>query len=248
MRLQAVLEARDVSKRYPDGVALGGVSVSIAKGECLALVGESGSGKTTLLRMFNRMVEPDAGVVFRDGRDVRELDPVQLRRKTGYVQQDGGLLPHWSVLRNAALVPALREMPDSEALAALALERVGLPLSQFGHRRPSELSGGQGQRLAIARAIAARPQVLLLDEPFGALDAITRTDVRAAFADLQRELNLTALIVTHDLSEALALADRIAVLRAGRVAQVATPAQLLEDPEEEYVAKLLERAGVGPAA
>lgn len=246
MSPEPVLETRDVSKRYPDGIALEGVSISVASGECLALVGESGSGKTTLLRMFNRMVEPDQGVVLREGQDIQSLDPVQLRRQTGYVQQDGGLLPHWSVLRNAAMVPALRGMPEAETLASHALEQVGLPVSRFGHRRPSELSGGQRQRLAIARAIAVRPQVLLLDEPFGALDAITRAEVREAFGDLRRELDLTSVIVTHDLSEAVELADRVAVLRAGGIEQVAAPGQLLEHLKQGYVARLLHRSGIGP--
>jgi osmoprotectant transport system ATP-binding protein len=239
-----VLEAREVSKLYPDGAALEGVSISVATGECIALVGESGSGKTTLLRMFNRMVEPSRGVILREGSDVRAVDPVQLRRNTGYVQQEGGLLPHWTVIRNAAMVPTLKGMPNALELGREALDQVGLPASNFGHRRPSELSGGQRQRLAIARAIAARPTVLLLDEPFGALDAITRMEVREAFNHLRRELRLSSVIVTHDLSEALDLADRVAVLRAGRVEQIAEPAKLLAKPKEGYVLELLERAGV----
>ncbi len=244
MSSESLLEAKSVSKRYPDGVALVGVSLAVAKGECVALVGESGSGKTTLLRMFNCMVRPDEGVVLRGSQDVESLDPVQLRRETGYVQQEGGLLPHWSVLRNAAMVPSLKGMPEPEKLAQEALARAGLSVSRFGHRRPSELSGGQRQRLAIARAIAARPEVLLLDEPFGALDAITRAEVREAFGALRKELNLTSLIVTHDLSEAIDLADRIAVLRGGRIEQLATAEQLLESPAQGYVAELLDRAGV----
>lgn len=242
--MTGVLEAREVSKLYPDGAALEGVSISVATGECIALVGESGSGKTTLLRMFNRMVEPSRGVILREGSDVRAVDPVQLRRNTGYVQQEGGLLPHWTVIRNAAMVPTLKGMPNALELGREALDQVGLPASNFGHRRPSELSGGQRQRLAIARAIAARPTVLLLDEPFGALDAITRMEVREAFNHLRRELRLSSVIVTHDLSEALDLADRVAVLRAGRVEQIAEPAKLLAKPKEGYVLELLERAGV----
>ena len=241
-----MLETREVLKRYADGIALEGVSISVAHGQCVALVGESGSGKTTLLRMFNRMVEPDQGIVLCEGRDIQSLDPIQLRRQTGYVQQDGGLLPHWSVLRNASMVPVLRGMPEAETLASQALEQVGLPVLRFGHRRPSELSGGQRQRLAIARAIAARPQLLLLDEPFGALDALTRGEVREAFADLRRELDLTSVIVTHDLSEAVEVADQIAVLRTGGIEQVGAPSQLLEHPNHGYVARLLHRSGVGP--
>ena len=240
----ASLEARGVSKRYSGTVALASVSLAIQPSECVALVGESGSGKTTLLRSFNRMVDPDEGTVLRNGVDLRSLDPVQLRRGMGYVQQEGGLLPHWTVLRNAAMVPWLRGMPDGPALAEGALDLVGLPASTFGRRYPSELSGGQRQRLAIARAIAARPDVLLLDEPFGALDAITRADVREVFGALRRELGLTAMIVTHDLSEALELGDRIAVLLRGRIEQIDTTDRLLEGPNEGYVTELLERSGV----
>jgi osmoprotectant transport system ATP-binding protein len=239
------LEARGIVKRYPAAVALAGVSISVAAGECVALVGESGSGKTTLLRSFNRMVTPDEGVVTRAGTDIRAMDAVRLRRDTGYVQQGDGLLPHWTVLRNAAMVPWLRQMPDPQARAREALDRVGLPPSRFASRHPAELSGGQRQRVAIARAIAARPEVLLLDEPFGALDAITRAEVRGVFDDLRRELRLTSLIVTHDLGEAVALADRIVVLREGRVEQIASSEELTSAPAEGYVARLVGQAGVG---
>lgn len=238
------LEARDVAKRYGGVPALVGVSVSVGAGECVALVGESGSGKTTLLRSFNRMIDPDEGAVMRAGTDIRSLDAVQLRRDTGYVQQGDGLLPHWSVLRNAAMVPWLRRMPDPDQRAREALDRVGLLPSTFAARRPGELSGGQRQRVAIARAIAASPAVILLDEPFGALDAITRSEVREAFDDLRRELRLTSVIVTHDLGEAVELADRIVVLRAGRIEQVAAAEELVSAPADGYVSRLVDRAGV----
>lgn len=238
------LEARAVAKRYGEIHALRGVSLAVHRGECVALVGESGSGKTTLLRAFNRMVEPDEGEVLIGGRRAATLDAVRLRRETGYVLQEGGLLPHWRVLRNAALVPWLLGRADAEARAAEALGKVGLPAERFGARWPRELSGGQRQRVAIARAIAAGPAVILLDEPFGALDAITRAEVRAHFARLQRELGVTSVLVTHDLHEAVELADRVAVLRDGAVEQVAAPAELLAQPGTPYVAHLLERAGV----
>lgn len=241
-----MLEAREVSKRYDETIALDEVTLVLQAGECVALVGESGSGKTTLLRLFNRTVEPDRGQVLREGRTLESLDPVQLRRETGYVQQEGGLLPHWSVLRNAAMVPWLLGMQAPEERAREALSLVGLPASTFAARSPSELSGGQRQRVAIARAIAARPRVLLLDEPFGALDAITRAEARQALRDLRQELEVTTVLVTHDLTEAVDLADRILVLRAGRVEQIASPKQLLEQPAEGYVTSLLDRAGVLP--
>jgi osmoprotectant transport system ATP-binding protein len=241
-----VLVAERVTKRYGDVRALDQVTLVVERAECVALVGESGSGKTTLLRCFNRMVEPDAGTVLREGRDVRELDPVAIRRTTGYVPQEGGLLPHWRVRRNVALVPWLTGTPDAESLAGAALRLVGLEPDQFGDRWPSELSGGQRQRVAIARALASRPDVLLLDEPFGALDAITRFDLQQAFRDLQRELGVTAVLVTHDLHEAMALADHVAVLRDGRIEQVATPAEMVARPATDYVGRLLARARVRP--
>jgi osmoprotectant transport system ATP-binding protein len=244
MTANTVLEAHRVSKRYGGTVALDDVSIAVAAGECVALVGESGSGKTTLLRCFNRMVEPDGGTVRVGGTDVRALDPIGLRRATGYVQQEGGLLPHWRVRRNAALVPWLRAAPDAGARADAALERVGLPAATFAARWPHELSGGQRQRVAIARAIAGTPSIVLLDEPFGALDAITRAELQEMLLELRRELAVTILLVTHDLHEALLLADRIAVMRSGRIEQAAPPAELLEFPASDYVGQLLRRARV----
>lgn len=240
------LEARQVVKRFGAATALDGVSLRVEAGECVALVGESGSGKTTLLRCFNRMTDPDAGEVRVEGQDVRSGDAVLLRRRIGYVPQDGGLLPHWSVLRNAALVPRLRGERDAEARAAAALERVGLPAARFGERRPGALSGGQRQRVAIARALAGHPRLVLLDEPFGALDAITRAEVQEVFTAARRDTGVAALLVTHDLPEALHLGNRVAVMRAGRVEQVATPEALLAAPATRYVRELLTRARVAP--
>jgi osmoprotectant transport system ATP-binding protein len=188
------------------------------------------------------MVEPTGGVVEVGGRDVRTRPAIALRRYTGYVPQDGGLLPHWRVVRNVALVPTLLGHPEPEADARAALALVGLPAERFGTRFPHELSGGQRQRVALARALAARPGVLLLDEPFGAVDAITRADLQATFAEVRREVAVTTLLVTHDLAEAARLADAIAVMRAGRVEQCAPAATLLDAPATEYVATLFARA------
>ncbi len=241
-----LLRAENVIKRYGTTVALNRVSLAVGRGECVALVGESGSGKTTLLRCFNRLVDPDEGRVLVDGTDVAQLDAILLRRRIGYVPQDGGLLPHWRVQRNVELVPWLREVTGARELATRSLELVGLDPPTFADRWPRELSGGQRQRVAVARALAARPDVVLLDEPFGALDAITRADVQATFRGIRQELGLTAVLVTHDLHEAFLLADRIVVLRQGQVEQSATPRRLREAPASEYVSRLLQRAQVAP--
>jgi osmoprotectant transport system ATP-binding protein len=219
--------------------ALSGVSVDVPAGGAVALVGESGSGKTTLLRCFNKLVEPDSGQVFVGDMDVSQADGVSLRRGIGYVQQHGGLLPHWSVIRNVELVPTLRGMPDTRSVAREALDLVGLSVNEFGSRFPHELSGGQRQRVALARSIAARPDVILLDEPFGALDAISRAELHDVFDTLRRELVVTTLLVTHDLAEAARLADTIVVMRAGRIEQSASISVLSENPATEYVAKLI---------
>jgi osmoprotectant transport system ATP-binding protein len=238
------LEAREVTKRFGPVTALERVSISVAAGETVALVGESGSGKTTLLRSFNGMVFPDGGSVQVDGRSLAEVDVVRLRRALGYVQQEGGLLPHWTVLRNAGLVPRLRGEPDVDARAREALSLVGLDPDVFGSRWPRELSGGQRQRVALARAVAGRPHIILLDEPFGAVDAITRSELQTTFAELAERLGVTVLLVTHDLREAFLLSGRVAVMRAGRIEQLASPEALLRAPATPYVATLLAKAGV----
>jgi osmoprotectant transport system ATP-binding protein len=242
--MTAALRIDGITKRWSSTItALDNVSLDIASGECVALIGESGSGKTTLLRTINRMVEPDVGVIWFNDHKTSELDPVSLRRQMGYVPQDGGLLPHWRVRRNVSLVPWLLGKNGGD-LADRALTLVGLEPATFAARWPSDLSGGQRQRVAIARALAADPQVLLLDEPFGALDAITRAELQDAFRDLRRRLGTTAILVTHDLREAIELADRIAVLHQGRLEQYAAPAALLRAPATEYVSTLLDRAHV----
>ena len=239
------LAARNVSHRFGSVVALEDVSIDVPAGRAVALVGESGSGKTTLLRCFNRLVEPLRGEVRVGDQDVRAQPAVLLRREIGYVQQHGGLLPHWRVLRNVALVPILREMTDAVDAARRALDLVGLPDSDFGHRFPHELSGGQRQRVALARSIAAHPGVILLDEPFGALDAISRAELQESFDAMRRDLSVTTLLVTHDLAEAGRLADEVVVMRAGRIEQQGTMRTLITAPATDYVARLIERARAG---
>jgi osmoprotectant transport system ATP-binding protein len=214
----------------------------VPAGRCVALVGESGAGKTTLLRLFNRMAVPSSGDVRVDDTEVSRYRVEDLRRRIGYVPQHGGLLPHWTVRRNVALVPDLLRQPDAAAAAVRALELVGLSPREFGHRYPDELSGGQRQRVALARAIAARQGVLLMDEPFGALDAISRSELQEMCASLRRELGVTTLLVTHDLLEADFLGDEIVVMRAGRIEQRGSLDALLASPATPYVESLVARA------
>lgn len=235
------LEARQLHQTYGVTTALADVSLHVPAGQVVALVGQSGSGKTTLLRSFNRMVEPGSGTVLVDGRDVRAVPVTTLRRQLGYVPQNGGLLPHWDIRRNTALVPVLQGRADALARADAALDLVGLSPATFGARFPRQLSGGQRQRAALARALAAEQQAILLDEAFGALDAISRAELHETFGELRRKRAFTAVLVTHDLVEAARLADRIGVMMAGRMEQFGTLAELQAAPTP-YVARLLDHA------
>jgi osmoprotectant transport system ATP-binding protein len=246
-REASALSAVRVSKRYGPLTALDDVSLDVRAGECVALIGESGAGKTTLLRSFNRLIDPDQGQILIAGVNARELDPFLLRRRVGYVPQDGGLLPHWRVQRNVELVPWLSHLEKRSELAREALSLVGLDPELFAARWPRELSGGQRQRVAFARALAAKPGLVLLDEPFGALDAITRAELQTSFLGIRGELGITCLLVTHDLDEAFLLADRVVVMRSGRIEQVATPRELRERPATDYVGELLKKVRI-PAA
>ena len=240
----SVLEANGLVKAYGATRALDAVDLTVRRGETVALVGESGSGKSTLLRSFNALVVPDDGEVRVDGVPVAGSDAVALRRRMGYVPQEGGLLPHWTVLRNVSLVPDLLGLPDAVDRAERSLRRVGLAPGTFGGRHPRTLSGGQRQRVALARALAAGPRVVLLDEPFGALDALSRGEILETFREVLAEDGVTALLVTHDLRVADALADRVAVLREGRILQCAPVQELRRAPADPYVAALLEKGGL----
>lgn len=233
-----MIEFRSVRKSYPDGtVAVEDFTCVVPSHRCVALVGSSGSGKTTLLRMVNRMVEPDSGSVLIDDEDVASLDRVRLRRRIGYVLQAGGLMPHRTVIDNVVTVPVLNGTPKRQARLAAAelLERVGLDPA-IGGRYPAQLSGGQQQRVGVARALAADPNILLMDEPFGAVDPIQRRELQDEMRRLQAGLGKTILLVTHDIDEAFLLGDEVVVLRQrGRIAQAGTPAELLGRPADDFV-------------
>ena len=235
-----MIDLAGVEKRYPDGtLAVTSLDLAVATGELVALVGPSGCGKSTTLRMVNRLIEPTAGTITIDGEDVTHGDPVALRRRIGYVIQQVGLFPHLTVAANVATVPDLLgwDRARTRLRTAELLELVGLPEETFGRRYPHELSGGQRQRVGVARALAADPPVLLMDEPFGAVDPIARDRLQVEFRRIQAELGKTVLFVTHDIDEAVILADRIAVFSQGGVLeQFATPTQVLGDPANEFVA------------
>ncbi|MGO1165433.1 MAG: ABC transporter ATP-binding protein [Janibacter sp.] len=233
-----------VTMQYPDGtLAVDDLSLTVPDREITVLVGPSGCGKTTTLRMINRMVEPTSGTVSIDGTDVTSMDAAQLRRGIGYVIQHGGLFPHHTVERNVAAVPMLLGTSRKQALARARelLELVGLDPA-LGRRYPSQLSGGQQQRIGIARALAADPPVMLMDEPFSAVDPVVREQLQEEFLRLQAELGKTIVMVTHDIDEAIRLGDHVAVLRVGgRIAQLATPRDLLAHPADGVVADFLGR-------
>ena len=237
-----MIEFRSVTKTFPDGTrAVDDFSLVIPARQTTVLVGSSGSGKTTLLRMINRMVEPTSGAVEIDGVSVLDGDPVALRRRIGYVMQNSGLLPHFSVIDNIATVLRLNGVARREAheRARGLLDTVGLDQA-LAERYPSQLSGGQQQRVGVARGLAADPNILLMDEPFGAVDPIVRTELQQELLRLQRELGKTVVFVTHDIDEALLLGDRIVILdRAARIVQQGTPDEILTAPADEFVAAFI---------
>lgn len=232
-----------VRKEYPDGtVAVGDLSLEAKPGEIVCLVGPSGCGKSTTLRMVNRLIEPTSGVIEVDGRDVMDAPAVELRRSIGYVIQHVGLFPHKTVAQNVATVPQLVKWPKDKIQARVdeLLNLVGLEADIYGPRYPHELSGGQRQRVGVARALAVEPPVMLMDEPFGAVDPQGRRRLQSEFMDLQRQLGLTVMMVTHDMREAVLMADRIAVLSAGGVLeQWDTPERIVDEPANDFVEDFL---------
>jgi osmoprotectant transport system ATP-binding protein len=231
-----------VGKSFDGGrvLAVNDVSLEVAEGEFLAIVGGSGSGKTTLLRLANRLIEADSGHITVEGADVRAGDPVALRRRIGYVFQSGGLFPHMTVAANIGITPKLTGVPAAEISARVdeLLDLVRLDRAQHRDRLPQELSGGQRQRVGVARALAAKPRIVLMDEPFGALDPLTRDALGDDYRSLHDRLRLTTVMITHDMTEAILLADRIAVMRAGRLLAQGTPSEL-SNSDDPYVGELM---------
>jgi len=236
-----LVELEGLTRRFGDRAALDRVSLDVGSGEFVALVGPSGSGKTTLLKSINRLVEPDEGIVRLGGRDVGGLPVAELRRGIGYVFQGIGLFPHMDVAENIWMVPRLSGAAAAgrEARVAELLELVALP-PEFASRMPRALSGGQAQRVGFARALAAGPKLMLMDEPFGALDPVTRDDLGRAYRDLHDRLGLTTIMVTHDMAEALLLADRVVVLIEGRIRADASPAALVAGQNDPDVQALID--------
>lgn len=231
----------NLSKHYADVKAVDDVTLEIPQGSATAIVGTSGSGKSTLLRMVNRLIEPTSGHVSIDGRDTRAIPAAELRRRIGYVIQDHGLFPHWTVARNIATVPRLLGWDKARIHARVEelLTLLSLDPDVIGPRFPHQLSGGQMQRVGVARALAATPELLLMDEPFGALDPVLRGKAQADLKAVQRQLGTTILLVTHDMAEAITLSDRIAVMRGGRVEQFGTPSEILSRPATPFVHDLV---------
>ena len=237
-----MIKFENASKTYPGGVeAVKNLSMEVREGELLVLLGTSGCGKTTTLKMVNRLIEPTGGRILINGEDIMDKDPIELRRNIGYAIQHIGLFPHMSVGENVAVVPRLLdwEEEDIKGRVCSLLDMVGLPADDFYHRFPVQLSGGQKQRIGVARCLAADPPLILMDEPFGALDPINREVLQGEFLDLETQIAKTIIFVTHDIFEAVRMGDRIALMDRGRLQQLSAPAELIENPENEFVDRFL---------
>lgn len=234
---QWAIEAVELTKKYRGIKAVDRVSFRIKPGETFGLIGTSGCGKTTTLKMLNRLIEPTSGQIYIEGEDIRKSQPERLRQNIGYVIQNTGLFPHYTVAENVAVVPRLKKWKEKRIgdRTTKLLELVGLPPEQFARRHPRELSGGQQQRVGLARALAADPPIVLLDEPFGALDRITRSQIQQEFKQLESLLNKTMVLVTHDVMEAVTLCDRICLMDRGQVEQIGTPQELIFQPHNAFV-------------
>ena len=237
-----MIEYEKINKSYQTGsYAVLDFNLSIAQGELLAIIGPSGCGKTTVLKMLNRLTEPTGGQILLHGQDIRALDPIALRRRMGYVIQQVGLFPHMNVEENITVVPDILGWPATKkhSRAIELLDLIDMNPPEFLHRYPHQLSGGQQQRIGVLRALAADPEVILMDEPFGAVDPLTRTKLQQELKTLHSRLHKTILLVTHDIDEAFRLADRILLMREGRIVQLGTPSDLLESPAAPFVSEYI---------
>lgn len=236
-----MIEVKNLSKQYDDITAVDQLSFKVEKGKTLALIGTSGSGKTTTLKMINRLIEPTSGRILVNGETVSKLPVEQMRRRMGYVIQEAGLFPHYTVAENISVVPKLLNWKKERINHRIdhLMQNLGLPPKLFANKLPSQLSGGQQQRVGIARALAADPPIILMDEPFGALDPITRQKIRREFMELEELASKTTIFVTHDVEEAFEMADVVCLLHQGKLQQLDNPARLLFQPANEFVAQFL---------
>ena len=237
-----MIQFQHINHQYPSGEkVIHDLSLTIPEGKLIALIGPSGAGKSTLLKMVNRLVEPTEGTIFVDGKNVTDVNPVELRRHMGYIIQQIGLLPHMTIWENATLVPRLCKMAESEWKDRVVelMDTIGLPFAEYGDRYPTQLSGGQQQRIGVVRALASNPPIILLDEPFSALDPISREQLQEETLRLQQKFKKTMILVTHDIDEALKMADQICILKKGRIIQFDTPEILRSKPRNEYVRQFI---------
>ena len=232
-----MIKFENISKQYKAKKVLNDITFTVQKGSLVAIIGESGCGKTTLLKMINRLIKPTSGTICIDGKDTAAMDEVTLRRRIGYVIQQTGLFPHMTIRENIELIPRLEKMPlkDREENTIRLMQMVGLDCSEFLDRYPTELSGGQQQRVGVARAFATDPDIILMDEPFSALDPMTRSDLQDELVLLQGKLKKTIIFVTHDMDEAIKIADRICIMKDGDILQYDTPENILNNPSDEFV-------------
>lgn len=235
------IEGLNLTKHFGKVKALWNVSFEVLEGQTLCVIGMSGSGKSTLLKMINRMLDPSAGKILYQGKNIRNIPPDELRRKIGYVLQQPALFPHWTIKKNISLVPRLLNWTEEKVNSRVTelLDLMQLPSGQFADRYPAQLSGGQQQRVGIARALAARPGIMLYDEPFSALDPITRSDLRQEVLHLKNNLNITSVFVTHDIREAFVLGDQVLILHEGQRIRYGTPEEIRNHPGSDFVEKFI---------
>ncbi|GLB29100.1 proline/glycine betaine ABC transporter ATP-binding protein [Lacrimispora amygdalina] len=236
-----MIKFENISKQYKAKKVLNDITFTVQKGSLVAIIGESGCGKTTLLKMINRLIKPTSGMICIDGRDAAAMDEVTLRRRIGYVIQQTGLFPHMTIRENIELIPRLEKMPlkDLEDNTKRLMQMVGLDCGEFLDRYPTELSGGQQQRVGVARAFATDPDIILMDEPFSALDPMTRSDLQDELVQLQGKLKKTIIFVTHDMDEAIKIADMICIMKDGDILQYDTPENILNNPADEFVSSFV---------